>query len=225
MRIVSWNCNGRFRDKFCEIKSLNADIYVIEECEDPAQSKQKEYQAFASNSVWVGDNKNKGLGIFARKGINIENNNWETLCLRNFVSVKINNDFDLVGVWACDPYIEEYYIYQYINYNLYNSRTIIIGDFNSNKKWDKKHSQRSHSNVVAKLEGKDLVSAYHYVMHENQGEETQYTFFMHRNREKSYHIDYCFIDKTRINNFVVDYKTDKWLKYSDHLPIVLDINK
>lgn len=34
MRIVSWNCNGRFRDKIENILSYNADLYVIQESEN-----------------------------------------------------------------------------------------------------------------------------------------------------------------------------------------------
>lgn len=138
MRIVSWNCNGKFREKFEKVKELNADIYVIQECEDPQNYVGTAYGDFAKNDIWNGENKNKGLGIFAKEGILIENNRWETYCLRNFLSVKVNHDFDLLGVWACKPYIEEYYIYQCINIEKFNDKTIIIGDFNSNKIWDKR---------------------------------------------------------------------------------------
>lgn len=31
MRIVSWNCNNKFREKFKEVLALKADVYVIAE--------------------------------------------------------------------------------------------------------------------------------------------------------------------------------------------------
>ena len=34
MRIISWNCNGAFKNKINSILSLNGDIYVIQKAED-----------------------------------------------------------------------------------------------------------------------------------------------------------------------------------------------
>lgn len=222
MKIVSWNCNGKFREKFSILQELDADIYVIQECENPELCSNNEYVHFASNYFWTGINKNKGLAIFAKDTIVLKNNNWNAYCLRNFLSINIDKKFDLVGVWACKPYIEEYYIYQNINYNKINNNTIIIGDFNSNKKWDKKHYDRNHSNVVNELKEKGLISAYHYINNEEQGEESKNTFYLYRHLDKGYHIDYCFIDKTKIKSFEILYN-ESWLKYSDHLPIMITI--
>lgn len=139
--------------------------------------------------------------------------------MRNFISVKINNSFDLLAVWACKPYIEEYYIYQSINICNYNDRTIIIGDFNSNKIWDNNHKKRNHTNVVKELKEKNLISAYHYVFNEEQGKEKVNTFFLYRHLYKGYHIDHCFIEKKRIKKYKV-LLDEKWLKLSDHIPIM-----
>ena len=114
---------------------------MIQECENPQNYTGTAYCNFAENSIWNGENRNRGLGIFAKESISIENNGWDAYCLKNFLSVKVNHDFDLLGVWACKPYIEEYYIYQYIHIEKFNDRTIIIGDFNSNK-YGTKHMVR-----------------------------------------------------------------------------------
>lgn len=222
MKIVSWNCNGKFREKFKSIIQFDAEIYVIQECENPSNYKDTEYYYFANNYIWVGEDKNKGLGVFAKRNLNLYRNNWNAYCLRNFISVNINHKFDLVGVWACNPYIEEYYIYQSIHMDKYGDNTIVIGDFNSNKIWDKKHKNRNHTNVVKFLEEKGLISAYHYIYNDNQGEEKINTFYLYRHLDKGYHIDHCFVNKDKIISYKVE-DNKVWLKYSDHMPIILEI--
>lgn len=222
MKIISWNCNGKFRDKFKEIIELDADIYVIQECENPEMCRNSDYKMFAQNYIWIGDNKNKGIGIFAKKGIKLNETQWKSYCLKYFVSVNVNNKFDLLGVWACAPYIEEYYIYQNINKENYSDKTVIIGDFNSNKIWDKGKGNRNHSQVVKELNDKGLVSAYHYMSGEKQGNESQKTFFLYRHLDRGYHIDHCFVKSELLKNYKILYD-EKWLEFSDHIPIMLEM--
>lgn len=223
MKIVSWNCCGKFREKHTLIEELDADIYVIQECENPEQTKHKKYEDFAKNFIWSGDNKNKGLGIFAKTKIKIKNNNWQSYCLRHFLSVNINNEFNLLAVWACIRHIEEYYIYQSIHKDKYNKNMCIIGDFNSNAIWDEKHHKRDHSRVVKELEEIGLYSAYHSTYNIEAGKEPEKSFYLYRHLDKGYHIDYAFADKNRIKSFEI-LKSDEWLKYSDHKPIILEID-
>ncbi len=221
MKIVSWNCNGKFREKFKEIVVLDADVYVIQECENPAGSLSAEYKSFAQNYIWTGENKNKGLGVFAKPSVQLSENTWNKYCLRNFLSVKINKQFDLVAVWAGEPYIAEYYIYQSINIENYNDKTVIIGDFNSNAIWDKNHGERTHSAVVEQLEALGLCSAYHYQTKELQGEESIPTFYLYRHQDKGYHIDHCFTSPKNIQSYAV-LDSSVWLDKSDHIPVCLE---
>lgn len=52
-------------------------------------------------------------------------------------------------------------------------------------------------------------------------------FFMNRNQEKNYHIDYLFSHTSlfsgRNSHFKI-FDKDEWLQYSDHLPILFDLN-
>lgn len=217
MKIISWNCRGAFRKKFSLIQKYDADVYIIQECENP-EKYPKEFSQFPTNYVWWGESENKGLCIFAKSDIEMKKNDWPVYCLRHFISVRINNRFDLLGVWASPPYIEEYYIYQSINIDRYNEDTILIGDFNSNSIWDKNHRKRNHSAVVKQLETKNIVSAYHYISGEQAGQETKETFYLHKNKNKGYHIDYCFLNPKNLKSFEI-FDSEEWLEYSDHMPI------
>lgn len=75
-KILTWNCNGALRKKFQLLENFDADLTIIQECEDPAQTKDKKYRAWGENHLWVGENKNKGLGIFAKPSIKIHDNHW-----------------------------------------------------------------------------------------------------------------------------------------------------
>lgn len=141
MKIVTWNCNGALRKKFEYILDFNADIYIIQECENPVESKHKKYQEWAGNYIWIGDSKNKGLGIFAKQEIEIKKHNWSNQfkdhSVKHFLPCRINNDFDLLAVWTHrnnSPnfgYIGQLWKYLQVNKSKLNT-TMIAGDFNSN---------------------------------------------------------------------------------------------
>lgn len=61
MSIASWNCNGKFREKYRNIQKIKADIYVIQECENPKKYMESDYNNFAKKLFWIGENENKGL--------------------------------------------------------------------------------------------------------------------------------------------------------------------
>lgn len=224
MRIVTWNCNGKFREKHRAIKKLAADVYVIQECEDPKMTGVVDYQEFAQNHIWVGHN-NRGLGIFATKEVSLKNNLWNPFGLEWFISCTVNNEITLVGVWACGNYIADIYVYLQIYKNRLGISTnnLICGDFNSNTCWDNKRRIRTHSAVVKELEEIGLTSAYHDYFQEIQGKETKPTFYMYRHEDKPYHIDYMFHNMLKISSFSVGSFKD-WITLSDHMPIILDVS-
>ncbi|MFT3950450.1 MAG: hypothetical protein QM689_00450 [Oscillospiraceae bacterium] len=222
MRIVSWNCNGAFRKKIYKLMDLKADIYIIQECENPKMRSEMDYQKFAINHLWIGANKNRGLGIFCDQKIKLEPLKWDSYGLEYFLPCRINDSFTLLGVWACGNYIEDYYVYQRIySDNLYGS--IISGDFNSNAIWDRAHKRRNHTAVVNQLENIGLTSAYHWHCKQLMGEETQATFYHRKKINKSYHIDYFFCQQSLEASMKI-LNRDEWLPYSDHIPLVVDIH-
>ncbi len=54
MKIVSWNANCKFREKYKEIAKLGANVYVIQESENPESCKDPEYREFVKNGFWTG---------------------------------------------------------------------------------------------------------------------------------------------------------------------------
>lgn len=236
MKIVTWNCNGALRNKFKNLLDLGADICIIQECEDPNQTNHIDYKNWANNYLWKGDNKNKGLGIFAFGDIKIQIINWsdqyEERIVKHFLPCMINNDFQLLGLWACHNdspnfrYIGQ--IWKYLQVNKSNFKKIIIaGDFNSNSIWDECDRWWNHSDVVRELEELEIVSLYHKFYKEKQGEETKATFFLYRRSDRPYHIDYIFANK-EISNKLLNFEIapqEKWIVLSDHLPISCEFRK
>lgn len=231
MRIVSWNCNGALRKKLDQLLKLDADIYIIQECEDPSQSNDAHYKAWAVNYLWVGKSKNKGLGIFSRKENLLTPLEWETDGLESFLPCRINNDTTLLAVWTREAnsptfrYIGQFWKYlQKHKAKLSPNQTIICGDLNSNACWDVWDRWWNHSDVVKELDEIGIKSLYHLHTEEDQGKETQPTFYMHRKVERPYHIDYAFLSNDFASSSTLSIgKAEEWLEFSDHMPVVFTI--
>lgn len=235
MKIVTWNCNGALRNKFEHLSELNADIYIIQECENPALAKHQHYQSWSENYLWKGDNKNKGLGIFAKKEIKLEALNWSSIYkdheVKHFLPCTVNNQFQLLAIWTSQNkspnfgYIGQLWKYLEINKSKF-SNIILAGDFNSNKIWDEWDRWWNHSDVVNDLAKLNISSLYHNYYQEEQGKETRPTFFLQRNQLKPYHIDYIFASNSIVKNLtkIEIAEKEKWLNYSDHLPVICEIS-
>ncbi|MCF0226877.1 MAG: hypothetical protein HUK28_06205 [Methanobrevibacter sp.] len=231
MKIISWNCNGKFREKFKEIIKEDGDIYVISECENPAESKSEEYKEFAGdNYAWIGDIHYKGLGIFVKEDIKMEKLLITNEVFKNFILLKINDSFNLLGVCAMPPYVEMIHNYFDANENIFDENLIMCGDFNSNvifnnrhKTKDDKGNPKNQTNLNIKLNNKGLYSAYHELNNEELGKETNYTFFKYRHLNQPFHIDYLYARKDRISEFkILDHW--KWISLSDHLPLSFEFD-
>ncbi|MBC7694330.1 MAG: endonuclease/exonuclease/phosphatase family protein [Burkholderiales bacterium] len=234
MKIVSWNCNGALRKKFNALMTIDADIYIIQECENPADSKDKDYKNWASNYLWIGDSKNKGLALFAKENIKLDlldwSNNYKDHSVKYFLPCMINNDFQLLAVWTHQNnspnfgYIGQFWKYLQVNKDKFR-KIIIVGDLNSNAIWDQWDRWWNHSDVIKELEEISIKSLYHEFYKESQGKEIKPTFFLQKNASKSYHIDYYFSSKEITSNLkgleVGDFSN--WKQMSDHVPMTITL--
>ena len=117
-----------------------------------------------------------------------------------------------------------------LKYNdfLEHENTIICGDFNSNLLWKEKRGMvidRDHKYVVKHLNDKNIFSSYHHYFNEEHGKETLPTFYYHHKKEKPFHIDFCFLSKKLLEKItkVEVGKYDDWIKYSDHVPMIIEM--
>ncbi len=233
MKIVTWNCNGALRKKFDSIKELNADINIIQECENPVKANDKKYQDWASNHLWIGDNKNKGVGVFAKPEIDLKplywSNEYKDHSVKYFLPCLVNNDFQLLGVWTHKNnspnfgYMGQFWKYLQTNLELFD-KIIIAGDFNSNAIWDQWDRWWNHSDVVRILKEKNIKSLYHLNTGEDQGKESVPTFYLQKNEEKPYHIDYFFVSSgfQTPKEFEIE-KHVNWIELSDHVPLIFEV--
>ncbi|AWX31861.1 endonuclease/exonuclease/phosphatase family protein [Methanosphaera sp. BMS] len=233
MKIMSWNCNGSFREKINSITQKNqktyvdADIYVICECENPDESHPdyKEYKEliqdlFGDNHYWVGNLPYKGLGIFAKDNVDLieleTNGNFEF-----FKAFRVNDSFNLLTIWVQDkdkekglnPYVEMIHDFFDANTELFDENLIICGDLNSSAVFDHKHNAKddngnakNHTNLDKKLNDKGLFSVYHELSNEENGKEKQKTFFLYRHLNYQFHLDYVYANKEIIEKTILKEK-------------------
>jgi len=251
MRIITWNCNGALRNKLDEVNSLNADILVIQECENPEYSTSKYKEWAGDNYLWVGENKNKGIGIFSKNDFSIQSlewngefilnglrsksklTSWITSDLKLFLPFSVNQQYNILAVWTKGKqgerfdYIGQLWKYLQIHHTeLSEDNTIILGDFNSNQKWDRDKrvdTWWNHASVVEELSELGFESLYHIEKNELQGIESMGTYFHHKKENQAHHIDYIFVSHNLLSQSMFEIGGYKdWIKVSDHVPLILN---
>jgi exonuclease III len=222
-----------FRKKANFILAHKPDILVVQECECPDKLLFPVDTLKPTDTLWFGENPNKGLGIFSYGNYRLTVLANHNQAFRMIVPVSVSggkSNFNLFAIWAHNPkdkdgrYIEQ--VWKAVHHYgalLTEKPTILMGDFNSNKIWDKEHPKSSHSDVVKLLEGKKIFSSYHLLHKQEQGTEAHPTLYMYRHKDKPYHIDYCFVSAEMAKRLqsveIGDYES--WTKHSDHVPVIV----
>jgi len=221
-----------FRKKGDPVLAYKPDLLVVSECEQPEKLNIDANIPNCSSHFWLGDNPHKGVGIFTfsdqvltlQPEYNPEFKYVIPLC------VKGKTELLLFAIWTMShPIRAKSYVGQIwgaLQYyeKLINEDSFFIGDFNSNLIWDHERKGGNHSHVVDFLSERNIVSLYHTIRNEKQGEEKEPTLYLLKKKYKSYHMDYCFLSKNKIQKEtkIEIGKYEDWIKYSDHMPMIME---
>jgi exonuclease III len=231
MKLVTWNCSSRYEDKHEKLVKLDADIIVIQECSELSMTEMNIPGEW--NSWWIGENQNKGLGLLARAPWVI----LEKWALRpkwaGMAMIGGPAPIRLFPVWAhksVSPdkeYIEQVHLLlDLIEQNPPTPFTIVVGDFNSNSKWDKDYKSCNHTQAVERFRKLGMESAYHRFFGVAQGAEEHPTLWFRKNKHNTFHIDYVFLSQQLLPKLkgVAVGRCDDWLTFSDHASVLVDLD-
>ena len=241
MRVVTWNCSMALHRKFDALLRLQPDVAILCECAEPKRmSAFKMAMGLRADPVWTGDNGHKGLGVFTFNGYTARLADPFHPGLRYVAPVRITGPVtcNLLAVWAQNASAGMNRKHQHgplrralSKYSAFLTEqpSIVAGDFNNNVYWHRPGWRMNHGNAVASLEKLGLVSAYHELKGEPQGEESVPTIYW-RDRKKdgpTYHIDYVFIPRQWlrcVREFTIG-TYEEWCGsgLSDHVPITVDV--
>lgn len=235
LKLLTWNCQGAFRKKYTHIAGFAPDLAVIQECEHPDKIRWKQGNAPLS-MLWFGEKASKGLGIFSWSGLTLTPLEGFDPRIRYCVPVCVSGEaeFHLIAVWAMDArdsrvsYSAQIYqalaIYREF---ILEKDTVIAGDFNSSTSTTPKSRLGNHTTLTTALHDLELVSAYHQASGEKQGKEIRGTFFRGRKRLRVTYIDYAYIPVRWIRRLkrVLVGDPEIWLEFSDHAPVIVEIEE
>jgi exodeoxyribonuclease-3 len=242
MRLVAWNCGMALHRKMDALLQLEPDVAVVCECAEPGRLRAHgTLDGYPGELLWVGNNPHKGLAVLAFNGYSAQMAEEYMPSLRYIAPVHVSGpaEFNLLAVWAqigngtgstrthqLGPLRRALSRYREF---MTAAPAIVAGDLNNNVFWDRPGRRSNHLGTVDRLERLGLVSAYHAMYDEQQGEESIPTIYW-RDRKKdgpTYHIDYVFIPRgwiEHVRDFAVGTFED-WCGsgLSDHVPLVVDL--
>ena len=222
-----------FRRKVDLLLQYQPDLLIIQECEHPDKII---FPVSPTNVIWYGDNQHKGLGVFSFASYKLELLSCHEPSFKTILPITVSDgdvDFTLFAIWANNPqdkgnqYVGQVWkALHHYEHLIKPERTILAGDFNSNSIWDKPRRIGNHTDLVEKLNLKQIKSVYHYHFGQEHGSEQHPSFNLYKNADKPYHLDYCFVSEDIMLKLAeIQIGTyDEWRKHSDHLPLIIDFN-
>jgi endonuclease/exonuclease/phosphatase family metal-dependent hydrolase len=227
MRIITWNCCGKFRQKAQHVASLKPDILAVQEVEalGAAPKFSGDYQPTFSHRAVLQPIR-KSIGMFSYTDTSLE-----ALCVmpgvRCYRARHHEHQFQVMAVWTSVS-AKRTQDYRQLHEALYHHDgwirqmpTIVLGDFNQSARY----KGDGWSTLQTLLGGLGLESAYHRYCEEDFGEETKPTHYHKHRQDKGFHLDYCFLPEswlTYIEQVSVE-TYDDWKGISDHVPLIVDL--
>lgn len=221
-----------FRKKCHHLLEYAPDLVVIQECENQERLKFGDLTPTPKDFIWIGNKESKGVGIFSYSDWNLKLAEFYDPNFEYIIPIHVlgKSNFLLFAIWAMPfpnspskSYVNQ--IWRAMNHydKFVSESSILIGDFNSNAIWDSKYKNGNHTDLVNFLSQRTLKSIYHELNSEIHGKENKDTLYLLKNENKPYHMDYCFASKNRIveNTTVEIGQFNKWIKQSDHMPVII----
>ncbi len=232
MRLVTWNCASSSLEKIQgRLDELQYDVAVLQEV--------PMFPSEAGSRIWCGGKRTKGVAVLARGKYQVEMLPENPEGPIYAYPVKVTGPVPLNLLAVCGrlerrdgstrgysytkSMLAALEVYEEF---LSSGNGVMIGDFNSGARWDKKWKPNNHSYLVGRLkDGPGLVSAYHEYHGEAQDGESRPTFYQYGHEDKPYHIDYCFLPEAwmpRVKDVTVG-SFAGWKGLSDHRPLVVEV--
>lgn len=226
VRLVAWNANQGLAQKADRLLALRPDIAVVAECADAAELHGLE------RIGWTGQNRSKGLGVFARPELNGSvDPSWDP-GREWFLPVRFDADrLDLLAVWAMNHRGGEgakkgrtHRALEHYAPFLARRRAIVIGDFNDNVRWDT-GTYPAFAQTTALLGSAGYANVYYARTSQEPGSESIGSLYLYRHADRPYLIDHAFIPEAWlpvVREFGLG-APEEWLDLSDHVPLVLEL--
>jgi endonuclease/exonuclease/phosphatase family metal-dependent hydrolase len=228
MRIVTWNCCGKFCQKARHIAAMKPDILAVQEVEalGDAPKFSGDIQPTYSHRAALRPIP-KSIGIFSYTDTSLD-----ALCVmpgvRCYRARHYEHHFQIMAVWTSvsasgkQDYRQLHDVLDHHDGWIRQWPTIVLGDFNQSARY----KGDGWTTLQKLMDGLGLVSAFHSHFGEDFGQETRATHYHQLRQDKPFHLDYCFLprDWARYIAHVSVGTYDEWNGISDHVPLIVDID-
>jgi len=199
---------------------------AIQECARPIDLRR-------DTERWYGDNLYQGLLVRVYKDIYLKPVRRKSITAKFFLPSQVTGavPFNLLAIWAKPSkqrpiYVNTLFrgIEAYRNF-IKAAPTVVLGDLNTARYLS---ANDSHMRFVRLLHDEfGLVSAYHHYYNVAHGHEVHNTYFDRTKKSKPFHIDYCFIPESWLPSLksVTVAKYREWTDLSDHVPLIVEIDR